>query len=118
MAANNTAKCAPNRAVHQTRSEAEKFTLQEIDPRYADIYCLAKQMGRDNQDFMGEKPVKNDTGQLSLNEEAKKEVWKEYYERLLNVELPWNPEDMSGESQVVGPSEPITWDMITKKGKK
>ena len=51
-------------------------------------------MRRDNQDVMGEKPVKNDAGQLSLAEESKKEAWKEHYERLLNVEFPWNPEDL------------------------
>ena len=33
-------------------------------------------------------------GQLSLDEESKKEAWKEHYERLLNVEFPWNPEDL------------------------
>ena len=63
---------------------------------------------------MGERPVKNDAGQLSLDEEAKKEVWREHYERLLNVEFPWNPEDLSEESPVEGPSEPITLEMITK----
>ena len=42
-----------------------------------------KQMCCDNQDVMGKKPVKNDAGQLSLDEEAKKE-------RLPKVELPWN----------------------------
>ena len=63
---------------------------------------------------MGEKPVKNDAGQLSLDEEAKKEAWREHYERLLNVEFPWNPEDLSEESPVEGPSEPITLEMITK----
>ena len=36
------------------------------------------------------------------------------YERLLNVEFPWNPEDLSEESPVEGPSEPITLEMITK----
>ena len=71
-------------------------------------------MRRDNQDVMGEKPVKNDAGQLSLDEESKKEAWKEHYERLLNVEFPWNPEDLSEESPVEGPSEPITLEMITK----
>ena len=40
---------------------------------------------------MGEKLVKNDAGQLSLDDEAKKEAWREHYERLLNVEFPWNP---------------------------
>ena len=58
--------------------------------------------------------VKNDEGQLSLDEESKKEAWKEHYERLLNVEFPWNPEDLSEESPVEGPSEPITLEMITK----
>ena len=71
-------------------------------------------MRRDNQDVMGEKPVKNDAGQLSLDEESKKEAWKEHYERLLNVEFPWNPEDLSEESPVEGTSEPITLEMITK----
>ena len=112
-AAYNTAKRTSNRAVHQARSEAEKVALQKIDPRSGDVYRLAKQMRRDNQDVMGEKPVKNDAGQLSLDEEAKKEAWREHYERLLNVEFPWNPEDLSEESPVEGPSEPITLEMIT-----
>ena len=67
---------------------------------------------------MGEKPVKNDAGQLSLDEEAKKEAWREHYERLLNVEFPWNPEDLSEESPVEGPSEPVTLEMITKPSAK
>ena len=71
-------------------------------------------MRRDNQDIMREKPVKNDAGQLSLDEESKKEAWKEHYKCLLNVEFPWNPENLSVESPVEGPSEPITLEMITK----
>ena len=113
-AAYNTAKRTSNRAVYQARSEAEKVALQKIDPRSEDVYRLARQMRPGNQDVMGEKPVKNDAGQLSLDEEAKKEAWREHYERLLNVEFPWNPEDLSEESPVEGPSEPITLEMITK----
>ena len=63
---------------------------------------------------MGEKPVKSDTGQLSLDEDAKKEVWKEHYELLLNVEFPRSLEYMSEESPVDGPSQPITLEIITK----
>ena len=100
----NTAKRTSNGVVHQAKSEAEKVALQKIDARSGDVYRLAKQMRRDNQDVMGEKPVKNDAGQLSLDEKSKKEAWKENYERLLNVEFPWNPEDLSEESPVEGPS--------------
>ena len=48
-AAYNKANLASNRAVHQARSEAEKFALQKIDPRSADMYCLAKQMRCNNR---------------------------------------------------------------------
>ncbi|MCU7898061.1 MAG: hypothetical protein KZQ61_05230, partial [Candidatus Thiodiazotropha sp. (ex Lucinoma aequizonata)] len=110
----NAAKRTSNRAVHHARSEAEKVALEKIDPKTTDIYRLANQMRRDNQDVIGEKPVKNDAGELSLDEDAKKEAWKEHYERLLNIEFPWNPDDLSEESPVEGPSEPITTEMITK----
>ena len=85
----HTTQHASNRVVHQAKSEAEKVAFQKVDARSEDVYRLAKQMGRDNQDDMGEKPVKNDAGQLSLDEESKKEAWKEHYERLLNFEFPW-----------------------------
>ena len=73
QAAYNTAKrtLASNRAIHQARNEAEKVALQQKDPRSQDVYAyrLAKQMRRDNQDVMGEKPVKNDAGQrMKLSE--------------------------------------------------
>ena len=32
----------------------------------------------------------------------------------VSVEFPWNPEDLSEESPVKGPSKPITLEMITK----
>ena len=63
---------------------------------------------------MVDKPVKNDAGQLSLDEEAKRAARKEHYERLLNAKFPWNQEDLSKESPVEDPSEPITLEMITK----
>ena len=89
-AAYNTAKRASKRAVHEAKSETEKVALQKIDPtgKSADIY---RQMRRDNQDVMGEKPVKNDAGQMSLDEEAKRAAWQEHYECLLNVVSSSNP---------------------------
>ena len=76
-AAYNSAKRVSNCAVYHAKSEAKKIALQKIDPKFADVYRLAKQMRRDYQDVMGEKPVKNHEGLLSLDEDAKKEAWKE-----------------------------------------
>ena len=109
----NTVKRTSNRVVHQAKSETEKVALQKKDARSGDVYRLARQMCCDNQDVMVEKPVKNDADQLSLDKESKKEAWKEHYERLLNIEFLWNQEDLSEESPVEGPSEPITLEMIT-----
>jgi len=58
--------------------------------------------------------VKNDDGALSLDEDAKKVAWKQHYQRLLNIEFPWKPEDLSTEHPVEGPSEQITLEMISR----
>lgn len=71
----NTGKQAPNfAAAHQTSGEAENVAVQKIDPRTADIYCLARQMWRDTQYVMGEKSDENQAGQLSLDEATKNAV--------------------------------------------
>ena len=114
----NAAKRVAKRAVFHAKSEAEKVVLENIDPKTADIYRLAKQMRRENQDVMGEKPVRNDAGTLSLDQKAKEEAWKQHYEKLLNVEFPWNPEDLSDEPPVEGPNEQITSEMIAKAVRK
>ena len=46
------------------------------------------------------------------------EAWKQHYERLLNVEFPWNPDNLSHEAPIEGPSEQITHDMVAKAIKK
>ena len=63
-------------------------------------------MRRDNQDVMGEKPVRNDKGELSLKDEDKKTAWTQHIERLLIVEFPWSPDSLLNETP--GPYAPIT----------
>ena len=93
---------------HHARSEAEKSILgQQI------YFGLPSKCGVTSRTSWGEKPVKNDAGQLSL-EEVKKEARKEHFERLLYVEFLWNPDNLLEESPVEGASEPIITEMITK----
>ena len=54
--------------------------------RTSDIFRLANQMRKENVNVVGNKPVKNDTGEMSISKEAKQNVWTEHYERLLNIE--------------------------------
>ena len=71
-----------------------------------DIFKIAKQLRKDNQDVVGDKCVKDDSGNLSFDNEAKKVAWKQHYERLLNEEFSWNP--------VVGPPIHIDVEMVVK----
>ena len=48
--------------------------------------------------------MKNDAGGMSMSKEAKQNAWAEHYERLLNVELEWEPDHLST----------ITIDMVKK----
>ena len=83
----NTAKRISRRVVHHASHEADKVVYEGIDHKSSDIFRLANQIRKENVDVIGDKPVKNDSGEMSLSEEAKQNAWAEHYERLLNVEF-------------------------------
>ena len=100
--------------VHHARHEADKVVYEGIDHKSSDIFRLANQMRKENVDVVGDKPVKNDTGEMSMSEEAKQNAWAEHYERLLNVEFDWDPDHLSNEPPLEGLPIPITIDMVKK----
>jgi hypothetical protein len=112
------AKRNARRAVYYAKNGAQKIVLEKIDLKSADIYKLAKQLKRDNQDVIGEKPVKNDAGELSLHEDNMKLAWQQHYEQLLNLEFPCNPCHLTHAPPVEGPSEEITTEMVSEAIKK
>ena len=54
-------------------------------------------MKNQNQDIVGEKCVKDDAGDLAFDNESKLAAWKSHYEKLLNVEFPWDSNILSDE---------------------
>ena len=88
-----------------------KFHLQKNKVDFTNIFSIAKQMRHNNQDVVGQKPVKNDTGTLSLDDSEKKSALREYYVRLLNHEFLWNENNLSDVLPVEGL---ITNDMVCK----
>ena len=105
---------AAKRASNLAKTDAEKIAFKQINPRSVEIYRLAKQMRRENQDVIGDKPVRNNNGQMSLDVDSKKEAWRENYMHLLNVEFSLSPGGLSEVYTVEGPSEPITTAMVGK----
>ena len=72
---------------------------------------LANQFRRENAN-VGDKPVKNDAGEMSMSKDSKQKAWFEHYQRLLNLEFDWDPDHLSDEPPVEGPSILFTTDMV------
>ena len=83
----DAAKRNARHAVHHAHQEADKKVYKNIDPKSSEVYRLANQFRRENTDVVGDKPVKNDAGEMSMSEDSKQKAWLEHYQRLLNVEF-------------------------------
>ena len=100
--------------VWAAKAEASKTEFANIDPKGPDVYRIAKQMRRDNQDVSGEMPVRNNQGELCLDDSDRMKAWVEHYNSLLNVEFPWDEEALSDAPPVKGPFPCITDKLVTK----
>ena len=78
-----------------------------------DIFYISKQLKSDNQDVVGDKCVKDDSGNLSIDNKINKVAWKQHYERLLNKKFSYNSEDLTTDT-VAGPPVLITIEMVAK----
>ena len=110
----HAAKRIARRAVHHARQEADKEVYKNIDPKSSELYRLANQFRKENADIVGDKPVKNDAGEMSMSDDPKQKAWLEHYQRLLNAEFDWDPNHLYEESPVEGPPITITIDMVKK----
>ena len=100
--------------VYHAHHEADKVVYEGIGHKSSDIFSLANQIRKDNVDVVGDKPVKNDAGKMSMSEEATQTAWAEHYERLLNDEFDWDPDHLSRKPPLEGLPIPITIDMVKK----
>ena len=73
--------------MHHAHQEADKKVFKNIDPKSSEVYYLANQFRIENTDIVGDKPVKNDAGEMSMSEDAKQKAWLEHYQGLLKVEF-------------------------------
>ena len=114
----NLAKRVSKHVAWLAKFEAEKEAFAHISPNGNEIFHIAKQMDKTNQDVVGEKCVKNDAGELSLSNDQKMKSWVEYYSRLLNVEFEWPSDTVDDVAPTSGPSPSITMALINEAIKK
>ena len=58
------------------------------------LFRVVKQMVRRNRDVVGSACIRNMEQKVLTDENQIKEVWKEYYEKLLNDEFEWDQEGL------------------------
>ena len=71
----DAAKCNARYAVHHARQEADRKVYENIDSKSSEVYRLANEFRRENADIVGDKPVKNDTGKMSMSVDSKQKAW-------------------------------------------
>ena len=57
--------------MHHICQEADKKVFKNIHPKSSEVYRLANQFIRENTDVVGDKPVKNDAGEISMSQDSK-----------------------------------------------
>ena len=105
------------------RAQEDKFGDLKSDDQRNQIFKEARRMTNENQDIVGEKCIKDDDGNLAFDDKSKLAAWKCQYEKLLNVEFPWDNNTLSEEQPFQVPPVRITTEMVSeslsnmKKGK-
>ena len=68
----DAANCIGRHAAHHARKEAEKKIYENIEnDSSSEVYRLVNQFRRENDDVVGDKPLKNDAGEMSMSEDSK-----------------------------------------------
>ena len=78
------------------------------------IFKMARKMKDDNKDIIGEKCVKDQKENMAFDNNSKAKTWRTHYSNLLNVEVPWNHNNLPNEPAVHSPKVLITEEMICK----
>ena len=72
------------------------------------LFKSVRQMVRRNADITGAACIRNTERRLVTEAEEVREVWKEYFSKLLNEEFDWNQNDLDAVAPVNGSVEEIT----------
>ena len=107
----DVAKRNADAAANTAQNQAFKPKLPSNTATYVstevklDIFKVAKQTIKTNQDVVGEQCVRDDMGKLAYTEDAKKKAWSSHYKRLLNIEFDWDQDSLSQADPI---DDPIT----------
>jgi Reverse transcriptase (RNA-dependent DNA polymerase) len=104
------AKKVVSKLVHEAQ-EAERRKLveklEEADGK-GSVFRVVKQMVRTNRDVVGDGCIKDERGKIVAELDKCREVWRKYFEQLLNEEFAWDRDSLEEGNAIAGPAEEIT----------
>ena len=106
------AKRHAKHVVWLAKAQASEETFKAVDSQGSNIFRIAKQMERENQDIVSENCVFNDAGELALTDDQKMSAWVEHYSTLLNIEFEWPVDLLPVVPPIAGNPPPVTSDQI------
>jgi hypothetical protein len=103
------AKRSASRTIGQAQeNERRKFGEKlEREAKNGNVFKITKQIVRKNRDVTGGGCVKDTDGKIVVDDEKIKELWRKYYEKLLNEEFDWDKNSLDTVNAVSGPCEQI-----------
>ena len=100
------------------KADEERFKDIRTNDQKNAIFKLAKRMKEENSYVIGEKSVKDSNGIVAFTDAEKLAVWKAHYEKLLNVEFPWDSESLPELPPVQGPPPHVSIEIVEAAIKK
>ena len=103
-----------------TTQQAQSKYFQDINSNNDrnKIFKMAWAIKDTNKDVTGEKCVPDDKENRTISDKAKLYGWKEPYQKLLNVEFPWDKNSLNKSAAVEGPAIFFTENIMKEAIKK
>ena len=110
-------KKASARCVWEAQESKVRELAEQLDVGSRNqFFRIAKQMAKEAQDACGATCVKDENGNIAADQEEVKNIWRRYFERLMNTEYEW---DGVVESDLVeGPRPRIAKDEVSESLKR
>ena len=105
-----TAKRATKKAVHKAQEDERIRLVEKLEEEdgKGNVFRVVKQMVAKNRDVVGDGCIKDEDGKVVVDQDGLKDVWRRYFEKLLNEEFDWDREGLETGHAVSGPAEEIT----------
>ena len=109
-AAYQKSKRLAKKTVFRAQEAERKKLVEKIDEEEGrgNLFRVAKQMIERNRDIVGDGCIKDCDGNVVVEQDRIKEVWRKYFEQLLNEEFDWDRNSLETELVVGEPGEEIT----------